>query len=49
MPRGEMCVLEGFLWGEVGVVVWGRVVRFRAWGVHCTKHVRVYVSAQKGY
>ena len=24
-----MCVLEGFLWGEVGVVVWGRVVRFR--------------------
>ena len=22
---------------------------FITWGVHCTKHVRVYVSAQKGY
>jgi hypothetical protein len=23
MPRREMCVLEGFLWGEVGVVSMG--------------------------
>jgi hypothetical protein len=39
--------------------VWKRMLELRtrpllAWGckargVHCTKHVRVYVSAQKGY
>ena len=27
----------------------GEPIGPQPWGVHCTKHVRVYVSAEKGY